>query len=73
MGLPPPVHLELVLLAAVGGFHGRSEKSALPLPLHCFISLAVLGTPAGPSFGKFLFFFFSFKYVGSESQLYPLI
>lgn len=44
----------------------------VPLPLHCSISLAVLGTPAGLSFGKY-FFFFSFKYVCSESELYPLV
>lgn len=28
----------------------------VPLPLHCSISLAVLGTPAGLSFGKYFFF-----------------
>lgn len=44
----------------------------VPLPQHCSISLAVLGTPTGLGFGKY-FFFFSFKYVGSESELYPLI
>lgn len=52
---PPRVHSELVLLAAIRGFHGRSEKAALPLLLHCFTSLAILGTSAGLSFGKYVF------------------
>lgn len=48
----PRVHSELVLLAAVRGFHGRSEKAVLPVLLYCFISLDIIGTPAGLSFGK---------------------
>lgn len=52
----PRVLSELVLLAAMRGFHGRSERAALPLLLHCFTSLAILGTSAGLSFGKIFFF-----------------
>lgn len=48
----PRVHPELVPLAAVRGFHGRSEKAVQPLLLYCFISPAILGIPAGPSCGK---------------------
>lgn len=54
-GFSPHVHAELVLLTVVRGFHGRSEKAVLPLLLYCFISLAILGTPAGLSFGKYFF------------------
>ena len=52
----PRVHSELVLLAAISSFHGRSAQAVLPLLPHCFFPLAVLGTPAGLSFGKYFFF-----------------
>lgn len=49
------VHPEPVLLVAGTGFHGRSAKAVLPLLLYCFISLAILGIPAGLSIGKCFF------------------
>lgn len=58
LGSAPCAHSELVPLAAET--HGRAAKALLPIQLCAFISLDVLGIPAGRSFGKY--FSPSFKY-----------
>lgn len=53
LGFAPRARSELVPLAA--GSRGRAAKALLPLPLCGFISLDVLGIPAGRSSGKSFF------------------